>query len=57
MNIALIVATLITAMLLLGAAFLRGKGTARRPFWVTTIVGVILMWLVVVQVMVAILRH
>ena len=57
MNIALIVATLVTAMLLVGAAFLRGRGSTHRPYWVTAIVGVIMLGLVVVQLMVAILRH
>ena len=57
MNIALIVATLVTAMLLVGAAFLRGRGSTHRPYWVTAIVGVIMLGLVVVQLMVAILSH
>jgi hypothetical protein len=57
MNIALIVATLISAILLLVVAFPRVRGSGGRIYWIALVVGVIMMGLVAVQVLVAIRRQ
>jgi hypothetical protein len=57
MNIALIVATLISAILLLVVAFPGVRGSGGRIYWIALVVGVIMMGLVAVQVLVAIRRQ